>query len=457
MCQNTQVRTDLLEEAVWGEVEALLRDPSRLEQEYRRRLKPTGKRSGWDTTDALAAQKAKLRQGIGRLIDSYSEGLIEKSEFEPRVKRMKERLAKVEEQAKKLAEEASLQGELQLVIGRLEEFSRKVETGLEGADWMAKREIIRSLVKRVEVGAKQVNVVFRVSPSPFVPSPEKGVLQDCWRRGVARFDESRPRRSQRKLRERFPRTTQRGQKAKVHLSRYADDFVITGSSKELLEDEVKPLVEDFLKERGLELSQEKTRITRIEDGFDFLGQNVRKYHGTLLITPSRKNVKAFLGKIRETVKTHVGVSAGSLIAYLNPLIRGWANYHRHVVSKEVFVEVDHAIFKALWQWAKRRHSHKRHRWIREKYFKTIGGRHWVFSGQRRGRLGKPRTSALCPQRTCPFDDTSKSKAKPTRTIRRGKPTLRNASASAWQEPSADGGSCFTFGGSNGACVRYATR
>jgi len=207
---------------------------------------------------------------------------------------------------------------------------------------------------------------------------------------------------ERTIREHFPRTTQRGQKAKVHLSRYADDFIITGSSKELLEDEVKPLVEAFLKERGLDLSQEKTRITHIEDGFDFLGQNVRKYHGTLLITPSRKNVKAFLGKIRETVKAHAGVSAGSLIAYLNPLIRGWANYHRHVVSKEVFVAVDHAIFKSLWQWAKRRHPHKRRRWIRAKYFKTIGGRHWVFSGQRRTRQGETQDVRLASAADVPI-------------------------------------------------------
>jgi RNA-directed DNA polymerase len=88
------------------------------------------------------------------------------------------------------------------------------------------------------------------------------------------------------------------------------------------------------------------------------------------------------------VKAHAGVSAGTLIASLNPLIRGWVNYHRHVVSKAVFAAVDHAIFKALWRWAKRRHPHKRHRWIREKYFKTIGGRHWVFSGQRRTRQGE---------------------------------------------------------------------
>ena len=94
---------------------------------------------------------------------------------------------------------------------------------------------------------------------------------------------------------------------KVHLVRYADDFIITGTSKELLRDEVQPLVAHFLKERGLELSHEKTRITHVEDGFDFLGQNVRRYrNGKVLLKPSRQNVKTFLAKIRETIRQQVG-------------------------------------------------------------------------------------------------------------------------------------------------------
>ena len=149
---------------------------------------------------------------------------------------------------------------------------------------------------------------------------------------------------ERVLSELFRPTTVAGRRAKVHLIRYADDFVITSSSRELLEQEVKPAVEAFLRERGLTLSQEKTRITHIEDGFDFLGQHVRKYktgkRHKLLITPSKKNVKAFLEKIRGIVKANQAISAGKLIAKLNPVIRGWVNYHRHVVSKEIFSSVD---------------------------------------------------------------------------------------------------------------------
>jgi RNA-directed DNA polymerase len=195
---------------------------------------------------------------------------------------------------------------------------------------------------------------------------------------------------ERLLRETFPR--KRHQKpTKVNFVRFADDFIVTGASKEVLETQVKPLIEDFLRERGLVLSPEKTVITHIEDGFDFLGQHVRKYHGTLLITPSRKNVKAFLTKVRRTIKGHKQTTAGKLIWLLNPLIRGWALYHRHVASKATFAAVDSAIFKALWRWAKRRHPNKSRSWVRTKYFHTQGGNQWVFTGAVPGPKGTSET------------------------------------------------------------------
>jgi RNA-directed DNA polymerase len=137
---------------------------------------------------------------------------------------------------------------------------------------------------------------------------------------------------------------------KVNMVRYADDFIITGNSKELLKNEVRPLVEAFLKIRGLELSQEKTRVTHIEEGFDFLGWNVRKYNGKLLIKPSKKNVKTFLDKIRRIIKGNKTVKQVNLINLLNPVIRGWVNYHKTQVAKETFSSVDHEIWKTLWQW-----------------------------------------------------------------------------------------------------------
>jgi RNA-directed DNA polymerase len=176
----------------------------------------------------------------------------------------------------------------------------------------------------------------------------------------------------------------------VNLIRYADDFVITGRSKELLEGEIKPLVEQFLQKRGLELSASKTVITHVEKGFDFLGQNVRKYpNGKLLIKPSKKNVKTFLGGIRRTIKAALGMSAADLIDWLNPKIRGWANYHRHVVSKRIFARIDHAIFTSLWQWARRRHQNKTPRWLEQKYFEQHGGKNWAFFGESRDDEGTP--------------------------------------------------------------------
>ncbi len=154
-----------------------------------------------------------------------------------------------------------------------------------------------------------------------------------------------------------------------------------------LESEVKPLIEAFMKERGLELSPEKTLITHIEDGFDFLGQHLRKYNGKLLITPSRKNVHTFLEGIRKVVRENKQATAGNLIAQLNPKIRGWANYHRHVVSKETYAKVDHAIFCILWQWAKRRHPKKPIKWVKKKYFASIEGQNWVFHGEILGQKG----------------------------------------------------------------------
>jgi len=199
---------------------------------------------------------------------------------------------------------------------------------------------------------------------------------------------------ERLLRENYP-TGKRlkslgGEKPCVNLVRYADDFVITSKSKELLAGEIKPLVEHFLQERGLELSPKKTVITHVEHGFDFLGQNVRRYpNGKLLIKPSKKNVKTFLEDIRRTVRAAHGMSAADLIDQLNPKIRGWANYHRHVVSKRTFRRVDLMIFSSLWRWARRRHPNKSTRWIKPKYFDRRGNRDWSFFGETCEDEGRP--------------------------------------------------------------------
>jgi len=137
-----------------------------------------------------------------------------------------------------------------------------------------------------------------------------------------------------------------------------------------------------MKERGRQLSPEKTHITHITVGFDFLGQTIRKYgDGKVLVKPSKKNVETCHATMRKRIKENAQATAGNLIVQLNPLIRGWANYHRHVSSKQTLVKVDDAIFRALWQWARRRHPKKPGRWVKEKYFHAIGHRNWVFCGE----------------------------------------------------------------------------
>jgi RNA-directed DNA polymerase len=205
------------------------------------------------------------------------------------------------------------------------------------------------------------------------------------------------------LRARFGPTRRERQRHKVHLVRYADDFIITGTSKELLRDEVQPLVAHFLSERSLELSRDKTSITPIDDGFDFLGQNIRRYRTKLLLKPSRKNVRKFLAKVNEVIRQEGGHhTAGELIALLNPKIRGWAQYHRHASSARTFACVDDALFKKLWRWARRRHRQKPAAWVRRKYFTGPGDARWRFRGTVIDAEGRPHMVFLARARDTPI-------------------------------------------------------
>lgn len=168
-------------------------------------------------------------------------------------------------------------------------------------------------------------------------------------------------------------------KLKVNVVRYADDFVVTGVSKELLETHVQPWIENFLAARGLRLSKTKTKIVHITEGFDFLGWNFRKYSGKLLIKPSRKNINTFYEKLRTVIGDNLGSTQEALIKKLNPMLRGWAEYHHPTVAKQVFSTVDSLVFQRLIRWAKRRHPTKSAGWIRQKYWKTVGDRNWVFA------------------------------------------------------------------------------
>jgi RNA-directed DNA polymerase len=155
--------------------------------------------------------------------------------------------------------------------------------------------------------------------------------------------------------------------------------VVTCSNSEYLEQEIKPLISKFLADRGLKLSEEKTRITHIRDGFDFLGFNVRKYKHKCLTKPGKDSVKGIFTNISECVTNHKAVSQEELIRMITPKITGWANFFRHSAAKQTFSLLDNKVYKLLWRWAKRRHPRKGAHWIKAKYFKTKGNRHWVFS------------------------------------------------------------------------------
>lgn len=215
------------------------------------------------------------------------------------------------------------------------------------------------------------------------------------------------------VRQLHPPTTRRGQQAKINVVRYADDFIITGASEALVRDDIKPLVEQFMSERGLTLSPEKTSLTHITDGFDFLGQHIRKYRNgkqsKFLITPSAKSRKALLLNVRTLVKGNKQATAGELVQKLNPVLRGWATYHRHVVSKHTFSSVDHVVFKKIWRWAKRRHPSKSAGWLRKRYFRPVGGQAWIFRGEVPGKNGKLRPVHLYQLSSMPITRHSKVK------------------------------------------------
>jgi RNA-directed DNA polymerase len=179
-------------------------------------------------------------------------------------------------------------------------------------------------------------------------------------------------------------------KCKINLVRYADDFIVTGANREVLEDKVKPIIEDFLSERGLQLSQEKMRITHIRDGYNFLGQNIRKYNknGIMLIKPSKESIKSIKAKIKEVINNNKASSAANLILLLNPIIRGWCNYHKHIVAAKIFDSLDSYIWIIIWKWALRRHPNKSKKWIAGKYFKSASYSKWVFFGKTSGKKGK---------------------------------------------------------------------
>jgi site-specific DNA recombinase len=184
LCWNKQVRTDVLDAAVWEDVRRLLSEPERIRLEYERRPQKTKTDDGREV-DQVRKLINQVKRNISRLIDAYEEGILEKSEFEPRIGAARQRLSRLEEERVRKVAEESRESELRLVIGQLEEFARQVSVGLREPDWATRRKIIRALVKQVEMDEGEVRIVYRVSPSPFEGGPQQDGSQHCWGRGDA--------------------------------------------------------------------------------------------------------------------------------------------------------------------------------------------------------------------------------------------------------------------------------
>ena len=179
-----------------------------------------------------------------------------------------------------------------------------------------------------------------------------------------------------------PDGCRKNNKNKIHFIRYADDFIVTASNKEILLCKVKPIIEKFIACRGLQLSQEKTKITHISDGFNFLGQTIRMFpKNKLLIKPSKDSIKSICAKLKEVIFKFRGAQAAVLIRNLNPIITGWANYHKHICAKSTFYKLDRFIFRNIWNWARRRHNNLGYKKIVSLIFMKIGNRNWQFFGK----------------------------------------------------------------------------
>jgi len=167
-------------------------------------------------------------------------------------------------------------------------------------------------------------------------------------------------------------------KTKVNLVRYADDFIITANTREIAE-ELKGIVSRFLESRGLMLSEEKTTITHIDKGFDFLGWTFRKFKGKLIVKPSKSSIKSLIRKCSTIILKEGKASTQSdLIRRLNQVIRGWTNYHKHTVASQAFSYTNNTLYHLLNSWAKHRHPNKNNWWRMNKYWHEKDGKRWLF-------------------------------------------------------------------------------
>lgn len=160
---------------------------------------------------------------------------------------------------------------------------------------------------------------------------------------------------------------------------YADDFIVMTRTKDAMR-RIIPRLARFLRERGISLKREKTRITDKRQGFNFLGFTIEQPRQKLYVKPQKERVKKFLDHMRFTIWAHKQMEQGKFIALLNPIIRGWAMYYRFSDAYQAFSRVDDILWRQTWRWAVRRHKNdgKGKRWISNKYYEKIGNRKWTF-------------------------------------------------------------------------------
>ena len=169
-----------LDQAVWGDVKSLLEEPGRIRREFERRLAGNGSEPSPQRQRA-AAEAATLQRKMSRLIDAFQDELLDKNQFEPRMTAMRSRLASLKAEVESEAAAEAAVREMRLVIDRLETFAEGIRSDLAAADWATRRDLIRTLVKRVEIEKEQVRLIYKVDILPFDlgPGPKRGLGQDC--------------------------------------------------------------------------------------------------------------------------------------------------------------------------------------------------------------------------------------------------------------------------------------
>jgi site-specific DNA recombinase len=377
LCWNQQVRTDLLEQVVWQDVCSLLQEPQRIAREQERRLT---KNSDDSSLEQLRTLTQKVKRGMGRLIDAYQDGLIDRTQFEPRLHQAQDRLQSLNGQIATLATEQSRLQDLHLVVTQVETFAKMLEGSLEQADWSTKRQVIRTLVKQIEIGPEGVKVVYRIDSLPFVQAPERGVLPHCWW-GVSPL-----------LANLFlhyvldlwwERKVQPTVGGTCVLVRYADDFICMVQHRQDAETLEKLLHERFAK-FGLTLHPEKTRTIsfgrserenarregRRPNTFDFLGFTHyagRSRKGNFLLgrRTSRKKFRKACQEILTWLQQVRNLRRLSEIwGELAAKLRGHYSYYGVSGNSRMIRNFGYVVIRAVQKWLARRSQRRDFTWKR---------------------------------------------------------------------------------------------